>query len=508
MQPDPDDRRRPTPGDLVDLSRQLAEDRERPGSALRHRDRAIGRGAARSDDRPEIQLLGWLRRVRPAADDPVAERVDLVHRVGLLGLAVAGALVGWGTAAVVFHYDGTHPVNVIHVLAVFVLLQLLLLLLFGFGLLPVRVTGWVPGMRTLQETLGWLSPGRVQRLLARRLGPGGRERMDRLFGRGLAHQRLYGRVERWVVIHSSQTFAVFFQLGALASALYLVAFSDLAFSWSTTLELEASELRRMTDLLSAPWAAFFAEGRPDASLIASTRYFRLQDGSFPAPVTPGGLGGWWPFLMACMAVYGLLPRLLLWLLARQRLAAAVTATLRNFPGADEVLARLNTELVETRSDDPDPGGAPVGGDAGSAQTAASLSGEADVVVWSGALPDADTARRWFTGAVGVEAGSTGVAGGVRSPEEDLRAIDGIGARTSTVVVLVRAFEPPVEDLLDFLRALRERTSPTRRILVAPVGAPDAAGPSAATSAQLETWRRAVGRLGDPWTSILETGGRA
>ena len=119
-------------------------------------------------------------------------------------------------------------------------------------------------------------------------------------------------MDRWVIAQSSQTFAVFFNVGALASALYLVAFSDLAFSWSTTLQLEAADLQRWTDLLSAPWAPFFAGARPSPELIETTRYFRLQDGSFPAAVSPAGLGGWWPFLVMCMAVYGLLPRLLTW----------------------------------------------------------------------------------------------------------------------------------------------------------------------------------------------------
>ena len=162
-------RSQPTVGDLYDLSRQLQLDRDASHSSLRHRDREIGRELSALQARPIAQLLNWLQYIREDSNDLSGERVNNLHRVGLLILAVAGLLAGWGTAAVVFLYDGTHPVNVIHVVVVFVFAQLLLLLLFALSLLPGAVTRWLPGMRTLQELFGLLSPGRLQRLLNRYL---------------------------------------------------------------------------------------------------------------------------------------------------------------------------------------------------------------------------------------------------------------------------------------------------------------------------------------------------
>ena len=46
-------------------------------------------------------------------------------------------------------------------------------------------------MRTLQESMGLLSPGRVQRLMARWLPQDYRDTAASLLGKGIAHQRLY-----------------------------------------------------------------------------------------------------------------------------------------------------------------------------------------------------------------------------------------------------------------------------------------------------------------------------
>lgn len=501
-------RSQPTLRDLLDLARQLDLDRDTTPSILRHRDRQIGRDSTDLSGRPVAQLLHWLEQMRTEGGELAGDRIHPLHRLGLLILAVAGALAGWGTAAVVFRYDGTHPVNVIHVIVVFVVLQWITLLFFTLSLLPPRVARWMPGMRALQDFWALLSPGRIQQLLRRHLPQAYRDRAGSLVGRGIAHRKLYGAVERWVTIHSSQTFAVFFNLGALASVLYLVAFSDLAFSWSTTLQIEAAELERGTNLLSAPWAAMVPDARPSLELIESTRYFRLQEGSFPSAVTPVGLGGWWPFLILCMALYGLLPRLITWFVARHRLRVALRSSFRDFPGTTEVLARLNSELVETEAEGEEAAIADTEGAAEDAAVRLDLA-ESDVIVvdWSTAVDDTDRMRGWLRERAGVNPTTWARAGGALPVEEDRRTIDEVAeqAGAAEVLVLVKAWEPPMAELFDFLRDLRARIARERRILIAPVGKGDAGIPSEAEPGAIATWRHSVARAGDPWMRVLALG---
>lgn len=498
----------PTLGDLLDLARQMAADGETSGAGLRHRDRRVGQDLANLEGRPLAQLLGWLQRIRADGDDLRGERVNVLHRLGLLLLGVAGLFFGWGAAAVVFRYDGTHPVNVIHVLAVFVCLQLVMLVLFGIGLLPPAVTRFLPGMRAVQDALRYFSPGRLQNWLVRYLPQQYRETIATHLGRGQAHQRLYGRVDRWVVAHSSQTFAVLFNVGALASCLYLVVFSDLAFAWSTTLQLEPTQLQRWTDLLAAPWATFFDNGRPSLELIESTRYFRFKEGTFPAVASPAGLGGWWPFLVMCMAVYGLLPRLATLWIARRRLRAAVNETFLHFPGASDLLARLNSELVETRAEQPEIAGTETAVRSDSTATTDLAGLPAQVINWSAAV-DPTIARPWLSETAAVTVAAWHEAGGSHSLAHDKKVVDAVGqSGERNTVILVNAWEPPLAEFLDFLSELRSVSEPDQALLVAPLGRTPDGETAVADQTHLAMWQATLARAGDPWLRLLRLGGGA
>lgn len=505
-------RTQPSPGDLVDLARQSAADAEASDAALRHRDRAIGRELAHLEHRPLPQLLAWLERVRtrPATTTDTiapgrADRVDTLHRVGLLVLTVAGLLAGWGAAAVVFWYDGTHPVNVIHVLAVFVLLPVVLLLGFAVGLLPPRATRWLPGFGALHDTLGLLSPGRLQHLFARWLPQAHRDTLATLLARSQTHARLHGRVDRWVVAHSSQAFALAFHVGALASAVYLIVFSDLAFAWSTTLQTDPAAMQRWTDLVSAPWAWAWPDARPSGELIARTRYFRLGEGTFPAAAAPTGLGGWWPFLVMCIAVYGVVPRLATLLLTRGRLRAALRRAVLRFPGIDDLRVRLNSELVETRADQPEAGAdARAGTDP--VPAAARLDGRpALVLAWAGAAGGEAAGAPWLRAALGADVNAWHEVGGNRPLAADQAAIAQAAATDDAPLVVARAWEPPMAELLDFLRDLRGAVGDGRTVNVLPVGADAAGAPAVAEPRHRDLWRRALARAGDPWLRVLDPG---
>jgi hypothetical protein len=110
-----------------------------------------------------------------------------------------------------------------------------------------------PGCGLFQEVLAWLSPGQITRWLAKRLP----EPLKGVAGDGWdkdgGKDPWVARMLKWAAMVSAQTFGVAFNVGALAAALYLVTFSDLAFSWSTTLSADIERGHRITSWLSAPW---------------------------------------------------------------------------------------------------------------------------------------------------------------------------------------------------------------------------------------------------------------
>ncbi len=505
--------RAPTVGDLAELSARLDRDGARARAALWRRDREIGRELAGLRGEPARQLVAWSRRVgevegpREAASRLNGERVDRAQRGVSALVTVAGAAVGWGVAAAVFWYTGERPINVIAVLAVFVFLQVALLVLTAVAALP---EGWlrrVPGAEAAGDAVRLLSPGRVALAVAAVLSPKQRDAIEGAVGRIEGHRRVYGRVQKWVLLRWSQLFALAFNAAAVAHFAALITFTDLAFGWSTTLPAEAPQVHAAATALAAPWGWALPDAVPTRQLVEATQFVRFGD------VTRAGLteedaarfGGWWPFVLLCMVLYGVLPRAVSLAVALVRLRRAIEWTVAHTPGAAAVLDRLNSEYVETRAEE-------AGGESDEAETPtaapspAAPGGARFVVNWAGVpLPDEVLAEPF--GSARVYA-----CGGAKTLDEDRetarRAVAETGgsAGAGGVVLVAKSWEPPMLEVVDFLADLRAALGEGVAVTVVPVKV-DGGRLAAGDAAHVAQWQRRVASAGDPWAVVGTPPGR-
>ena len=85
------------------------------------------------------------------------------------------------------------------------------------------------------------------------------------------------------------------------------------------------------------------------------------------------------------------------------------------------------------------------------------------------------------------------AGGRRTTEQDQELVVSLcGRKPGGVGILVRAWEPPMLDLLDFIAGIRRQCGPKQPVIVLLWG-----GPDRVSAAELETWQLTLGRLADP-----------
>ncbi len=495
----------PTPlEEYLVFRRRLEEEGDADSPERAERDREIGRGLRHLTGHPILQLRAWLAAVG-GAGSATGERPLSAFRLVSVILAVAGLAIGWGSAQLVFAYDGSRPINVVDVLAVFVVAQLLLLVLFVIVSLPATVAARLPGIGALADGVRHLSPGRLAPVIARILPHDLRDGLAGLVDAGPEEpQRL--RLRKWLFAQLSQAFAIAFNLGAVLGGLYLVLFSDLAFGWSTTLELEASRFHALIQALASPWAQWLPAAAPSLELVETTRFFRFKEGGFPGAPSPLGtdvltLGGWWPFLMAAIVVYGLGPRLLTWGFARWRVRAACHESILALPAARHVLEHMNAQLVETH-------GAPSpelseGEGKVLARSRAVDETSADVIDWNGVFTDSEHARERLAQDLRIHALRYFSAGAGRSLDEDAETIARAAAGEAEVIVLVKAWEPPMLEFLDFLNDLRGALPAARSIGVLPVGATAADRLGVPSAGDLETWRSSVGALNDDRVAVAE-----
>ncbi len=96
-------------------------------------------------------------------------------------------------------------------------------------------------------------------------------------------------------------------LGILLAFLTLLLFTDLAFGWSSTLISDPERIHSIVSLISFHWQAYWPAAVPDSALIESTRFVRIA----PNAENISNAGDWWPFILASLLIYNLLPRCLL-----------------------------------------------------------------------------------------------------------------------------------------------------------------------------------------------------
>lgn len=499
--------------DLIQLILQLRRDDREDETALRRRDRTIGHKLSHLAYRPQAQLRAWLPQVANKEDVTRARQGETAGGLVAFLLAVIGLAMGGSTAAALFYYDGTNPVNILPVLAVFVFLPLLLLVPLCIAIIPAFFTRRLPLLNSLQESLSMLLAGLIG-IVMRLLPQQYRDLLQQTVGRASAHRRVYGRFHKWILLRWSQWFTVVFYTGAIVWFGYLIVSRDLAFTWSTTIEIEARQIHRITQTLALPWSSWLAPANPSEDLIKRTRYFRLGEGVLPQEqdslAQAKKLGRWWPFLLACMITYGLLPRMLTLAVAMGRCRAVARWSLLHTPGAADVLDRLNNVVIETGSPEPE--------QTSDEQTLATVrqpqdggtiqSRECLAVNWSEVPLDDKMLHHRIAMDLGYAANDILDVGGLNTFDDDERVIqqvsDVVGSNASgagTAVVVVKAWEPPVMDFVDFVRDLRQALGDGVRIVVAPVYLTSEMSKPSQNEAHLRQWQKKMETLGDPWLQV-------
>jgi hypothetical protein len=483
--------------ELVDLHAALRLDSHTALDNRKQRDRRIGQALQQHRHDPLKQLHGWLERVElPGWKRDGHDAAQLYHVLCLI-LVVAGLASGWGLARAVLHYTGAAPINVVHALGLLVLPQLLLLLLWLLAAVPHRL----PLFSSLQSALRLLNPGRLAGLLTRVFPQQRRQSLEALWDSENA--LLLAPAARWLFSLWSQLFAFWFNVGVLLALFYLISFSDLAFAWSTTLNLDSSSFHRLLAALAWPWHSLFPDAVPSAELVEISRYYRLDEGSLTnGPGAAARLGGWWPFLVAAVVCYGLLPRLTTlvfsWLRFRHHLGTA----LPRLPGAPELLARMNSPLISTAALDPETAAEMPSGNGNVPTQTAAYRLKSAVVDWCGAVENRAQISAHLQ-AMGIEPLDFLNAGGARSTAEDKATVAALCKKGGDgVAVVAKAWEPPLLEFLDFLQEIRAQCGRRRPLIVVLWG-----GGPGVSEHDRNAWQLTLRQLRDP-DLHLETIGTA
>ena len=290
-------------GRLLDLEWLLRRDETRSSEELLRQDRALlGPEVSANADRALERWLAGRRREHEGrtVGARASELLTALHLV----LVVLSLLAGMGAAKALLHGPSARePTNVLTFLSVTLIAPLAL---FAGSLALLALRGRL-ARSILIEDLYLFGLSALERLSRPAAGAedniAGQWRMLR------RSARRYRDLEVASLLSAAQWYPIAFHLGAALSLTASALFSDLAFAWSTTNDsLQPAALSALFGVATAPWCATLGHGCVSHELVRATQFSRFTE-QYSLPEGASLSGAWWPALLGCLLLYGVLPRL-------------------------------------------------------------------------------------------------------------------------------------------------------------------------------------------------------
>ncbi|MFO8113644.1 MAG: DUF2868 domain-containing protein [Desulfosalsimonadaceae bacterium] len=443
---------------------------------------------------------------------------DTMRIVKLL-IGAAACIFGAGLAWSLLSYTGREAVNVFTCIWVLVVPQVLLLL-FLLGSVALGKMGIIESLKGFYPVFGaviYALMQKIARFAKKRMNADTANRISGAYALMEKTRRLYAPVFFWPVFLTGQIAGILFNTGILGALLVKIAITDLAFGWQTTLQLAPETVLRLVEIAALPWSWLFDPpvSHPTLAQIAGSQMI-LKEGIFH--LATGDLVAWWPFILLCVSVYGLLPRLLIagaGAVMKRRALSSLTFT---HAACDRLVMRMQSPRLTTSSEPYRPKGA-------EEKVARTLAGGMDTATHPPDTPPAVVL-------VPEEIINPSARGGL-----DKALIDSIGIRPAAlifskmdpradsdalrqtlsekqnentilrIVIVQEAWQPPIKETMSWINSLRTAAGGTAGMIIALTGKPlqeNFFTPPSAPDQNI--WEQAVHRLKDPYVRIISLGG--
>ncbi|HIP61895.1 MAG TPA: DUF2868 domain-containing protein [Sulfurovum sp.] len=393
--------------------------------------------------KPIGQLLRWADDHAPALRRPLLSERFSKYLYGMtVFLGIVALVLGFLSGIGLLSYNGHEPVNMVYFLAMVVFVPLFTMSLTFISMLRANA---------MQSLLIHISPAFWMEKIFRFLPMG--------IGQELRELKVNPLLLNWLVIKRAQLLALLFSIGLLLALLGMVVTKDIAFAWSTTLQVSAEEFHGFLNMLSFAWRDILPSAEPSIELIEQSQYFRLGEKLDSSMVQNASrLGEWWKFLFCATIFYAIVLRFVMWALASLGFDRAIKKSILSLDGAEALLMQMNTPIVTTVS---------TGIEKEFVQNSADY-----IRVVHGHESEYDIALGWAMSdedmmvlgdAIGVQVSASFDVGGTNTLDEDSKIIS---KSHGAVLLYVKSWEPPTMDFVDFLSELIVVVD---KVTVCPVG---------------------------------------
>jgi len=410
-----------------------------------HEDNRVFALKNRVKQKPLELLLLWSKKNLFRVKEELVSSKYL-HYLSLFStvFGIVAIVLGILTGVALLSYSGAKPVNVIYLLLVMVGLPLLSMLLSLFSMLFGQ---------TIASFFRHLSLFYYLEKVVNLLPFVKKE--------SRFESPLPASLNRWLFLQRVQLFSLLFSLGVFLAFVLMIVAKDIAFGWSTTLQITPEAFHTVLVAIATPWQHFLPSAVPSLALVELSHYFRLGEKLDTNMIQNADkLGAWWKFLAMSTLFYALFLRLIFWLFAHLGFKAQLKKEFLALEGVSTILGEFERPFVSTQSPKEEQHLALP--DKEIALPKEQIEQEYDAVVGWNFSNDALLLVMEHFNQDGI---ASYVAGGKQSFKEDQQLIDSL---KGSILLYVKAWEPPTMDFVDFLEELIE-TPLVKKVEVFPIG---------------------------------------
>jgi len=402
--------------------------------------RTFGLASTYSKSEPIKQLLEWIEANKHKLKEPTLSQYIDSYLYGItLTLTIVAFILGVFSSIAMLSYSGDAPVNVIYFMAMVIFVPLFTMFLTSLAMISAT---------SMQSVLVHISPTFwMQKVLSYFFKD---IKIDIQLDKGLVN---------WVILKRSQLLALSFSFGLLFTLLFIVATKDLAFAWSTTINIEPKAFYNFLNVIAYPWRDLFPWAVPSLELIEQSHYYRLGEKLSSTMVDSASLlGEWWKFLLFATLFYAIFLRFILLLLSSIGFKKALKNSFLTLKGSNKLLTDMNEVIITTIAKEKE------------------SSFHSSSVEYNQLLPKLkssyDVTLGWsidrekimlLSESMNLTSTKTFELGGSNSLDEDILNIEECYGEA---LIFVKSWEPPTMDFMDSLDMLLEKI---QSVTIVPIG---------------------------------------
>ncbi len=382
---------------------------------------------------------------------------------GIISL-IMGFLVGIGLLS----YSGKMPVNVIYYILIVVAVPVISIILSTVAIFTKSNT--ISNFITLLFPLHWVET--ISRNLPFK------QKIDSL---ELPFSKKFSKI---LFIKKIQLFSLIFSIGIFLALIILVISKDIAFGWTTTIDIDSSTFYTILSTIGVWWRDFAPSAIPSIELIDMSHFFRLGE-KLNSDIIQNAdkLGAWWKFLAMATLFYSIALRSVFLIFIKYLIKKELKRELMDIDGVKTLIHDFQTPYVSTQSTNIEKH-LIIDGDKKESIVKDTKEKYSAILGWNFTIDEINL----INDNKNIEGSLIYQLGGGNSFSKDQKIIENLNG---IILLYVKSWEPPTMDFLDTLELLVENRE-IIKIEILPLGLAKEFYKN--REEDLDVWRQRVGKI--------------